>query len=153
MGPYNDGDVISDDLEMGIYMITGKLKNRHYNQIHYFGISKNIVSSRIINGHHKKPLVNRNRIYWIGEIKSHKTVTREDLERVEHVFIQYLKHGLINEKKTKSLPQNLIILNNWFKKSGDVRKNKKYIGQTIPDVIFWDGEFWQTSYKLGFELD
>lgn len=153
MGPYNDGDVISDELEMGLYMITGILKYKQEEKIHYVGISKNIVSKRIINGHHKKRFVNRERAYWIGEVKSHKAVTRADLEDIEHIIIQYLKYGLINEKKTKSLPSNLIILNNWLSKNGTTRKIKSHVGQMIPDVIYWDGEFWQTSYKLSFESD
>jgi hypothetical protein len=37
------------------------------------------------------------------------------------------------------------LFSRWLKPDGEARKNRVTIYREIPDVIWWDGEYWRTG--------
>lgn len=146
-GPYNDENLKSNEVSLGLYLMTGKQKHDRLLDIKYCGITKRLVHKRILYSHHKKELITRDRQYWIGKVTSMSKITRKDLELIEDLII-YFWQPKLNDKKKHKLPSPTVILNRWFNIKGELRHKTKYEGQKLNDVIYWDNQYWHLSKSL-----
>lgn len=143
-------------MENGLYMFTGKtFRQRGDAEIKYFGITETTYKTRFAQ--HKRLFsedvadkVTKDLGIWLGLIDFPLKHTRRHLETAESAFIYFLKPHL-NIKKKCSLPEEAIIISNWFTKDGKARINQSNIYKGLPDVIAWDGEHWRTGNLKVYE--
>ncbi len=146
-GPYNDETLRDNPDSLGLYLITGFQKHERNKSIQYCGITKSLVRNRIINGHHKKDKITREREYWIGKVISTTKVNRRDLEIIESLIVYFWKPEL-NDRKKYRCPSPTVVLSRWHNRKGELRLKVRYEGQRLQDVIYWDGEHWHLSNSL-----
>ena len=146
-GPFNDNELLNNDESHGLYLITGFQKYKRTENIQYCGITERKFFQRLNDVEHKKGLVPRERQFWLGKIISNSEVMRSDLEKVESLIIYFLQIEL-NVLKKVNAPKPTAIINRWYDKEGNLRKNIRHEAQKLEDVIMWDGELWHFSNRL-----
>lgn len=99
-------------------------------------------------GLHKKDIQEINgKKYWLGIIRSPNLsketlkVQRGVLEKIENLII-YIVQPILNEKKIKQKPGEMILVNRWYTKKGIKRKVKHPICSLLRDEVIWK------NYKL-----
>jgi hypothetical protein len=136
---------IREDVECGdgIYIATGKLKNKQTEEIQYCGITEGSFYRRLLN-HHKIHKINRNKRFWLGKIVYPQRVTRPFLELAESIII-YFWQPTLNERKHIEAPNPVTLINRWFKQDGTPRKRQHTLCKDLEDVLSWDGKYWRTG--------
>jgi len=131
------------DLRRGVYLATGKLRNKQTKNIQYCGITEGSFWTRIKN-HHKVHQINRNQEFWLAEVTYPRRFSRSLLELAESIIIYFWQPEL-NERKKVYQPLPLTLVNHWFKKDGKPRLIQHTMCKELEDVLCWDGELWRTG--------
>ncbi|EPT7430025.1 hypothetical protein ACVSEE_003569, partial [Vibrio cholerae] len=143
-GPFSYEEIESNpDWENGLYLATGKLKYEREATIQYCGITEGTFIGRLKN-HHKVHEINRDKEFWIGEVKYPDEVSRYFLEMAESIIIYFWQPEL-NERKKLSLPKPITLINRWYKKDYSPRYRQHPMCKYLDDVLSWDGELWRSG--------
>jgi hypothetical protein len=143
-GPFTSEEVRSSDLGNGLYLLDGRRRYERRDYIQYFGITEGSYHERLNRRHHKMGQITRNRTVWLGQIEYPGRFTRKHLELAEGCLIYFWGLGL-NEKKLVTPSDPVCLISRWLKPDGGARKNRLAIYRELPDVIWWDGEYWRTG--------
>lgn len=127
----------------GLYLATGKLKQKQYEEIQYCGITEGSFSGRL-NKHHKVHEINRNQKFWLGNVVYPEKASRHFLETAESLII-YFWQPTLNERKKIYPPKPVTLMSRWFKKDGSVRVRQHPLCKDLDDVLSWDGEYWRAG--------
>ncbi len=145
-GPYEQEQV---EGEGGLYLVSGKLRNKQRKDIHYCGITQRDFKGRF-SRHHKIDEINRERRFWLGHLVFPHKKDRSYLELAESIII-YFWQPTLNERKTVNPPRPTTLINRWFKKDGVPRLRQDSICKELPDVLSWDGRYWRTGNLIVWE--
>ena len=169
-GPYSYDEIIEQEYENGVYLLTGSRKGPTKYGILYVGITGRKFSARLSKAEHDeidKSITKNTRQYWIGKSSflrrsrgKTKSVTFED---VDHLIIRYLcknfgENSLINKRKKKSNPPNSVgIINIWkFPSNMTQRQREKHVAQqNLANIILFDksSETYYGVKKKNFKFD
>jgi hypothetical protein len=144
-GPYTPEDVRFADLENGLYFLGGRRKYERQDQIQYFGITEGSYRRRLNRWHHAMSQITKNPRVWLGQIEYPRRFTRRHLELAEDCLIYFWGPNLINQKKLITPPESVCLISRWLRPDGEARKNRLAIYRELPDVLWWDGEYWRTG--------
>ena len=143
-GPYTLEELKEDsDWGDGLYIATGKLKNKQTEEIQYCGITEGGFFYRLSN-HHKINEITRNQRFWIGDIVYPKRPSRDHMELAESIII-YFWQPTLNERKKVSPPKPITIIGHWLKSDGSPRFRQHPLCKDFDDVLSWDGKLWRTG--------
>ena len=143
-GPFTYDELEKDKLmKFGVYLATGKLKNKQTEEIQYCGITEGSFFKRIKN-HHKVHEINREQKFWLASDAYSKKTKRSRLEIAESIIIYFWQPSL-NERKKAYSPSPVTVVNYWFKKNGEPRLRQHSLCKDLDDVLSWDGRFWRTG--------
>jgi hypothetical protein len=141
----------------GLYLFTGIAKNKQKEKLQYIGIAEATKNGNSyferFKRHSRIPEINRNLKAWLGKIVyPNSKNARSYLEVIEGILIYYCKPE-INIMKKYMPPEELTIINRWYKPSNtgwsdEPRFNKPKILNDLDDVISWDGSYWRSANKL-----
>ena len=141
-GPYTPEDLHLSDLENGLYFLSGRRKYERQDQIQYFGITGGPYRRRLNRWHHAMGQITKNPKIWLGQIESPVRFTRGHLELAEGCLIYFWAPNL-NRLKLVTPPEPVCLISKWLKHDGKIRKNRLAIYRELPDVLWWDGEYWR----------
>jgi hypothetical protein len=51
----------------------------------------------------------------------------------------------LNRKKRVTPPEPVWLISRWLRPDGEARENRLTIYRELPDVVWWDGEYWRTG--------
>jgi hypothetical protein len=117
---------------------------RKPDQIQYFGITGGPYRRRLNRWHHALGQITRNPRVWLGQIEYPDEFSRSSLELAEGCLI-YFWGPKLNKKKLVTPPKPVCLISRWLRPDGEARKNRQAIYKGLPDVVWWDGEYWRTG--------
>lgn len=141
-GPHTLESVRSSGLRNGLYFLSGRRRYERKDRIQYFGITKRPYYKRFRDRYHQVNDVTKNLQIWLGQIEYPQTFELEHLKLAEACLIYFWQPDLNKAGKiTPSKP--VCIVSRWTKLDGDVRRNRSAIRKDLPDVLWWDEEYWR----------
>jgi hypothetical protein len=144
-GLYTLERIYGSELGNGLYFVSGLTKHKKKNEIRYFGITERLYRERLKDRRHAVELVTRKRQIWLGQIEYPASFDRDHLELAEGCLIYYWGVSELNKKKLAKPPKPVCLISRWLKPNGEVRMNRRYIYRDLPDVLWWDGQYWRTG--------
>lgn len=144
-GPHSLESVYESDLGNGLYFVSGRMKHERKDRIQYFGITKRPYSERLKERDHAVKQVTKNRQIWLGQIEYPGRFTRAHLELAEGCLIYFWGESNLNKNKLVKPPKPVCLISRWLKRDREVRWNRLSIYKDLPDVLWWDGEYWRTG--------
>lgn len=143
-GPYSYDEVLDNpDWANGLYLATGKLPYEREATIQYCGITEGSYSVRF-KSHHKIHEIKREQEFWLGEVSYPDEASRYFLEMAESIIV-YFWQPTLNERKKLSIPKPISLINQWYKKNGDIRYRQHSLCKDLDDVLSWDGLVWRSG--------
>jgi hypothetical protein len=88
--------------------------------------------------------ITKNPTVWLGQIEYPRRFNRKHLELAEGCLIYFWGPNL-NRSKLVTPPELVCLISRWLKPDGEARKNRLAIYRELPDVIWWDDEYWRTG--------
>ncbi len=143
-GPYTPEEVRLSDLENGLYFLSGRRRYERQDQIQYFGITGGPYRERLNHRHYPMGQISKHPNVWLGQIEYPGGFDRRHLELAEGCLIYFWKPNL-NSRKRVTPPEPVCLISRWLKNGGEARKKRLAIYRELPDVIWWDGEYWRTG--------
>jgi hypothetical protein len=143
-GPYTPEDVRFSDLDNGLYFLGGRRKYERQDQIQYFGITEGPYRKRLNQWHHAMGQITKNQAVCLGQIEYPRRFARRHLELAKGCLIYFWGPNL-NRKKLVTPPEPVCLISRWLRPDGEPRKNRLAIYRELPDVVWWDSEYWRTG--------
>ncbi len=141
----------------GLYLVFGRNrfgKTPAKRKLLYYGISQNRRGvGRRISQHEGESYEHRDNRWWIGRIKQPVRPTRHHFEAAEGMLI-YFEEPEHNVKKAYTPPpRDVLIVNKWYDRDGEVRMRRTGVMMEISDVMLWDIERRQLRYTDLYQAD
>lgn len=143
-GPHTRESVQSSGLRNGLYFLSGRRKYERKDQIQYFGITTQPYYKRFKNKYHAVNYVTKNLQIWLGQIEYPQSFETHHLELAEACLIYFWQPSINNRGKIRP-SKPVCIVSRWTKLDGSVRQNRLNIYKDLPDVLWWDEEYWRTG--------
>lgn len=144
-GPHTLEIASESNFGKGLYFFTGRKPYERTDQIQYFGITEGLYRRRFKN-HSAIPQVTKNLRIWFGQVEYPKRFNRTHLELAEGCMVYFWGGDrIINRRKLIYPPEPVCLISKWTKTNGDTRLNRLAIYRDLPDVLWWDGEYWRTG--------
>ena len=150
--PYALEEVQSSELQNGLYFLSGRRRYERSDQIQYFGITMREYRKRIKHDHQALGQIREETLgIWLGQIEYPRRVNVGHLKLAEACLIYFWQPNL--NKIGKIWPSEPVCLvSRWTKLDGSVRRRRDYVYKDLPDVLWWDNEWWRTG-NLRLEQD
>lgn len=144
-GPHTIESTRTSDLGNGLYFLSGRKRYERKDHIQYFGITEVPYHQRF-RKHHAIAQITKNLGIWLGQVEYPRRFDRTHLELAEACMIYFWGGDeIINRRKLIRPPQPVCLISRWTKTNGDTRLNRLAIYRDLPDVLWWDGEYWRTG--------
>ncbi len=151
-GPHTLESVESSDLGKGLYFLSGRRRYERTDQIQYFGITTRKYRNRIKHDHQTLGQIREDTLgIWLGQIEYPRRFTQDHLKLAEACLIYFWQPNL--NKIGKIWPSEPVCLvSRWTKLDGNIRRKRESVYKNLPDVLWWDNEYWRTG-NLRLEQD
>lgn len=147
-GPYSyeECEEYQEELNFGLYAISGIYYHEQYDKLQYIGITENSLKFRFNDPTHIVHDVNRNQKIWYGKIVKKQNVRRYDLELVEWALIHFAEPPKNSKKTFTPPPDSCILISTFYSKYALFNKGNTPLLrmpltiQAIPQLIYWDSD-------------
>jgi len=151
-GPHDLETVGSSDLGNGLYFLSGRRRYERSDQIQYFGITTRKYRNRIKYDHQALGQIREDTLcIWLGQIEYPRRFKVDHLKLAESCLIYFWQPN-VNKIGKIWLSEPVCLVSRWTKLDGSVRRRREFVYKDLPDVLWWDNEYWRTG-NLKLEQD
>lgn len=151
-GPHTLDSVESSDLGNGLYFLSGRRRYERTDQIQYFGITTRKYRNRIKHDHQALGQIREDTLgIWLGQLEYPRRVNADHLKLAEACLIYFWQPNLNKIGKIRP-SEPVCLVSRWTKTNRSVRRRRDFIRKDLPDVLWWDNEYWRTG-NLKLEED
>ena len=151
-GPHTLESVGSTGLGNGLYFLSGRARYERTDQIQYFGITTREYRDRIKQDHQALARIREDTLgIWLGQLEYPRRVKADHLKLAEACLIYFWQPNLNKIGKIRP-SEPVCLVSRWTKTDGSVRRRRGSVYKALPDVLWWDNEYWRTA-NLRLEQD